>query len=119
MTFQTIKSDTGQCPQFLQCFSITGPLVPGSAIGDPVCGRGDFTFGRPVLVVDFRRPFLQTHMPGEMLVGSGLRISHRLVVGGVGRCQVLEERVVGCFADPGLLTIRVVVVGIIGNLGTP
>ena len=93
--------------------------VPGSAIGDPVCGRGDFTFGRPVLVVDFPRPFLQTHMPGEMLVGSGLRISHRLVVGGVGRCQVLEERVVGCFADPGLLTIPVVVVGIIGNLGTP
>ena len=53
-----------------------------------------------------------------MLVGSGLRISHRLVVGGVGRCQVLEECVVGCLADPGLLTIPVVVVGIIGNLGT-
>ena len=97
--------------------SITGSLVPGSAIGDPVGGGGDFTFGRPILVVDFLRPFLQTHTPGEWLVGIGLRISHRCMVGCVGCRQVLEERMVGCLADPGLLSIPVVVVGIISKHG--
>ena len=47
--------------------------------------------------------------------GGGLRICHRPMVGCVGCRQVLEERVVGSLADPGPLTIPVVVVGIIGN----
>ena len=45
----------------------------------------------------------------------GLRIHHRPMVGCVGCRQVLEERVVGCLADPSPLTIPVVIVGIIGN----
>ena len=52
-----------------------------------------------------------------MLVGVGLRISHRCMVGCVGCRQVLEERMVGCLADPGLLSIPVVVVGIISKHG--
>ena len=39
------------------------------------------------------------------------------MVGCVGRRQVLEEFMVWCLADPLLLTILVVVVGIIGNNG--
>ena len=39
------------------------------------------------------------------------------MVGCIGRRQVLEEFMVWCLADPLLLTIPVVVVGIIGNNG--
>ena len=47
----------------------------------------------------------------------GLLISHRHMVGCIGCRQVLEEFMVWCLADPRLLTIPVVVVGIIGNNG--
>ena len=52
-----------------------------------------------------------------MLAGVGLRISHRCMVGCVGCRQVLEEFMVWCLADPRLLTIPVVVVGIISKHG--
>ena len=62
-------------------------------------------------------PFIFAHVPGEELVGGGLQIRHRCMIGCIGRCQVLEECVVRCPADPEPLIIPVVVVGITSNLG--
>ena len=90
-------------------------LVPVCTVGDPAW-KLPF-FGQIMKTQLF--PVILAHVPGEELVGGGLQIRHRPMVDCIGRCQVFEESVVSCLADPLLLTILVVVVGIIGNLGTP
>ena len=70
----------------------------------------------PLVIPSLNHHREHTSLGRKVMVGGGLRIHHRPVVGRVRRRQVVEEAVVGRLVDPRLLSaIPVVVIGIRGN----